>query len=381
MLNLRSIRQIGGVGELNHLAVGLKHLIYYAGRRGHQIQIVLSLQPLLNHIQMQQSQESATEAKAQGNGGLRFKIQGCIIELQLFQGIPQVRIFCAVCRIESAIHHGQHLFITGQGLRTGPVRIRYGIAYCRILHIFDGCRDITYHPRRQLLTGDELACAEISYLHHLFPGSGSHHTDIGTFLYRTLHDTAENDNPLVGVIQGIKDQSLQGRLRVSLGGGNLRHHLFQHLINTDAVFRRDQRGVLGLNTDHILNLLDDPLGLCAGQVNLIDDRKYIQVMIQRQIYVCQGLGLYPLGGVHHQYGTVTGRQGTAYLIIEVHMAGCIDQIKNVLLPVLRLIYGPYRLSLDGDTSLPLQLHVIQYLILHLPAGQKSCLLDNTVCQG
>ena len=40
-----------------------------------------------------------------------------------------------------------------------------------------------------------------------------------------------------------------------------------------------------------------------------------------------------------------------------------------------------RLGLYGDPSLPFQIHVIQNLGLHFPAGEKSCLLYNPVCQG
>ena len=63
------------------------------------------------------------------------------------------------------------------------------------------------------------------------------------------------------------------------------------------------------------------------------------------------------------------------------MARSINQIKNILLPILGLVYRTYGLSLDGNTSLPLQIHIIQYLSLHLTTGQQTGLLDDTVRQG
>ena len=39
------------------------------------------------------------------------------------------------------------------------------------------------------------------------------------------------------------------------------------------------------------------------------------------------------------------------------------------------------LRFDGNAPLPLQIHVVEHLRLHLPAGEKSCLLYNSVCKG
>ena len=51
---------------------------------GDNVQIVLSLQTLLDHFQMKQSKETASETKSQCKRGLRLKLQGRIISLKLF---------------------------------------------------------------------------------------------------------------------------------------------------------------------------------------------------------------------------------------------------------------------------------------------------------
>ena len=104
-------------------------------------------------------------------------------------------------------------------------------------------------------------------------------------------------------------------------------------------------------------------------------------MVQRQINVGQCLRLDSLGRIHYQNGTVTGSKASGYFVIKVHMAGGIDQIKDVLLTILRFINGSHGLSLDGDTALSLQIHIVQDLRLHLSLGQKTCLLYNTIGQG
>ena len=103
-------------------------------------------------------------------------------------------------------------------------------------------------------------------------------------------------------------------------------------------------------------------------------------MIQGQIHIGQGLGLNPLGRVHHQYSPVAGGQRTADLIIEIHMPRGVNQVEDILHAVPGFIDGAHSLGLDGDASLPLQFHVVQHLGLHLPAGQKTGALNDPVRQ-
>ena len=52
VLDLGRVRQIGRVSQLNHLAVFLVNAVYNARRRGNEIQVVLTLQTLLNDFKM-----------------------------------------------------------------------------------------------------------------------------------------------------------------------------------------------------------------------------------------------------------------------------------------------------------------------------------------
>ena len=147
-----------------------------------------------------------------------------------------------------------------------------------------------------------------------------------------------------------------------------------------SCLRRDQRCVLRINADYVLDLLFHALRICAGQINLIDDRHHIQIMIQRQIDICQCLRLHPLCRIHHQNGSVAGCKASGNLIIEIHVSWGIDQIEHILLTVVRLVDGADRLRFDRDTPLPLQIHVVENLGLHLAACQKPRHLNNAVSQ-
>ena len=58
----------------------------------------------------------------------------------------------------------------------------------------------------------------------------------------------------------------------------------------------------------------------------------------------------------------------------------VDEIKDVLLPVLRLILEARRLQFDRDAALPLDIHIVEVLFLHIAGLDKSGLLDQAVCK-
>ena len=104
-------------------------------------------------------------------------------------------------------------------------------------------------------------------------------------------------------------------------------------------------------------------------------------MIQCQIYIGKGLCFDSLRRIHNKDSTVTGCQTPAHLVVKVYMAWCVDQVEDILFSVLCCINGPDGLGLDRDASFPFQLHIVKNLCLHFPAGQQSCFLYNSVCQG
>src|SRR5260370_26651696 len=60
------------------------------------------------------------------------------------------------------------------------------------------------------------------------------------------------------------------------------------------------------------------------------------------------------------------------------MTGRIDQVQLVFLTIVRGVLHTHGMSLDGDATLPLQVHRIQDLLVHLPLGKRSGQLQQTV---
>ncbi len=221
----------------------------------------------------------------------------------------------------------------------------------------------------------------MAHLHHLVFRAGRHEQDLAVPADAPVDEAHEDDDAPVVVILAVKDQRLQRRLRIPGGGRDVLHDIVQNRVDVDARLGGDLRRVLGGDADDLLDLVLHPLGLGGGQVDLVDHGQDLQVVIQGQIGVGQGLGLHALAGVHHQHGPLAGGQGTADLVVEVHVSRGVDQIQGVVLPVGSGIIQPHGAGLDGDAPLSLQIHVVQDLVLHDPLLHRAALFDQTVGQG
>ena len=77
-----------------------------AGQGGHQVQVELPLQPLLDDLHMEHSQKPHRKPKPRATEALRLEGQGGVVELELFQRVPQVRVLAAVLGVDAAVDHG-----------------------------------------------------------------------------------------------------------------------------------------------------------------------------------------------------------------------------------------------------------------------------------
>jgi len=127
--------------------------------------------------------------------------------------------------------------------------------------------------------------------------------------------------------------------------------------------------VIQITTDQVYDLITNFIYPCTRQVNLIEYGNDLQVMFKRQIEIGNGLSFDPLSSVNYQKGSFTRRNGSGNLIREIYVAGGINQIQRIVL-TLFLIIHLYRMAFNRNSFLPLEVHAIQYLILHLTLRQS-----------
>src|SRR5699024_936463 len=168
---------------------------------------------------------------------------------------------------------------------------------------------------------------------------------------------------------------------VAGGGGDVGHYPLQHLVDVQAGLGRDTGGVHAGQADDVLHLLGHLVGVGAGQVDLVQHRHQLQVVLQGHVGVGQGLRLHPLGGVHHQDGALAGGQAAADLVGKVHMARGVDQVQLIGLAVPGGVVHGDGPGLDGDAAFPLDVHIVQDLVGHGPLVHALGQLQDAVGQG
>ena len=122
-------------------------------------------------------------------------------------------------------------------------------------------------------------------------------------------------------------------------------------------------------------------GSAPGQVDLVDHRDQLEPVLDRQVGVGDGLRLDPLGGVDDQQRALAGGEAARDLVGEVDVAGGVDQVQVVGLPVGGRVLDPHRLGLDRDPALALEVHRVEHLRLHFLRVDGAGDLEDAVGQG
>ena len=138
---------------------------------------------------------------------------------------------------------------------------------------------------------------------------------------------------------------------------------------------------MGVEPDHVLDLLAHLFRLRRRQVDLVQDRDDLVVVVERLIDIGERLRLDALARIDHQERALAGGEAAVHLIGEIDMARRVDEVQLVELAVLGAIVEAHGLRLDGDAALPLDIHGIEHLLLHLPRGQAPAELDQPVGEG
>ena len=98
-------------------------------------------------------------------------------------------------------------------------------------------------------------------------------------------------------------------------------------------------------------------------------------MLQCHIEIGDGLRLHTLRCIHDEQCTLACSDRAAHLVGKVHVSRSVNQIKGV-----SLILHLNGMRLDGNTTLFLQIHIVQHLILHQALIHRSRIFNQAVRQ-
>ena len=147
-------------------------------------------------------------------------------------------------------------------------------------------------------------------------------------------DPHQDDDAEIGVVPAVDQQRLERRLGVARRRRQAGHQRFEHLVDVEPGLGRDQQRVRGVEPDHILDLLLDPVGLGGRQVDLVEHRHDLVPGLDRLIDIGEGLRLDPLARIDDQQRALAGGERAADLVGEIDMARRVHQVEDIVLAVL-----------------------------------------------
>ena len=208
-----------------------------------------------------------------------------------------------------------------------------------------------------------------------FPAHQAHPV-AGTDL--AVHDPHEQHHSPEGVVLGVEDERAERVLEVAAGRRDSRDDRVEDLLDALPLLRRGEYHLERIESEFLVDLLPHPLRIRGRQVDLVDHRHHGQVVFHRHEVVGDGLRLHPLRRVHQQQGSVAGHQRTPHFVGEIHVAGSVDQIELIGVPVRRLVKERDAVRLDGDSAFALEVHRIQELVAELAVADAPAALDQPV---
>src|SRR4029453_13955562 len=116
----------------------------------------------------------------------------------------------------------------------------------------------------------------------------------------------EDDHAAVGVVPRVENQRLERRLGIA---GRRRQPGDDGLKNLDdalALLGARQDGARRVEADDLLDLPADVFGLRARQIDLVDDRDDLEVVLDREIGVRERLRLDALRRIDEEQGAFEG---------------------------------------------------------------------------
>ena len=306
--------------------------------------------------------------------------EGGVVEGQLLDGVAQILEVGGIHREQAAEHHGDRGLEARQHLRAGAFLMGDGVAHAGVAHLLDRGGEEAEFARAQLRP----------VLHHrrehahpvdLVVGLGGHHPDLVALLEDAVADAHQHHDAEIRVVPRIDQHRLERRVALADRGGEALDDGLQHVGDAEAGLGRDQHGMLGVDADHVLDLLLHPVRLGGGEVDLVENRHDLVVGVDGLVDVGQRLRLDPLGGVDHQQRTLDRAHRAGDLVGEVDVAGGVDQVEDIVQPVGGGVVQAHGLRLDGDAAFPLEVHRVEDLLLHLTVRQPSGDLDQPVGEG
>ena len=160
-------------------------------------------------------------------------------------------------------------------------------------------------------------------------GVGRHHLDLLALLQGSVEHAHQHDDAEISVVPAVDEQRLQRRLLVARRRRQARDDRLEDVGNAEAGLGRDEHRVRGVETDDLLDLLLDAVGLGRRQVDLVEDGNDLMAGVDGVIDIGERLRFDALRGVDDKQRALAGRERAGHLVGEVDVARRVHQIDKI----------------------------------------------------
>ncbi len=205
-----------------------------------------------------------------------------------------------------------------------------------------------------------------------------HEAQLHALADRSIDHADDDHDAPVRVVPRIEDEGLQRRLGIA---GRRRQPLddrLEDLGHAGALLGARQERMAAVEADDVGDLAPRFLGLRARQIDLVDDRDDLEVVVDGEVGVRQRLRLDALRRVNQQERALAGGQRAGHFVREVDVPGRVDEVEDVVVAGLGLVVQADRVRLDRDAALALEVHRVEHLGLHLARLQGAGDLEKPI---
>ena len=222
----------------------------------------------------------------------------------------------------------------GSGSVAAPWKVGDRVTDLRVFGGLDVGRDEADLAGPQLVDGDGVR-RKAADLGHVVGATGGHELDAVALLERALHHAQLNDGAAVAVVPAVEQQRAQRRV------GD-RPWAAECAPPRPPAPRARRRRSCRWRTARRCSRCPTTSSICSAtrrrrrrQVDLVQDRNDLEVVLDGQIGVGHGLSLNALRRVDDQERAFARAQAARDLVVEVDVPGGVDQLELVVVAVLR----------------------------------------------
>ncbi len=186
-----------------------EHFISHRGGSENHVQVVFSLEPLLDDLHVEKAQEPGPEAEPQRLGSLRLESEGGIVELQFIQCLAQALVIIGFSRVDPGEDHRLGGAVTWQRGRSRAGAAGDRISNARIMNGLQPGGNVAHLSRRKLLHRFH-GWSKDAHLDRFHVHSRRHQVDAFIGIQFAFHHAHVGDDALVRIVMRVENQGAQG---------------------------------------------------------------------------------------------------------------------------------------------------------------------------